>query len=446
MWLRIDAPLTVTGNAGLARYGEIEAAFGGRLVQPTERHPPGAQAQALADDNQRRLLVLDDNRRSEYPDELWMLPGELGEELTLRAGSVLAETEGVLHYGFGRWRLQLTRELSVSKPARRPPPPRAPAGLRLASVNLENFFNGNGRGGGFPTPRGAVSAKEFERQRAKTVALLGALLPDLIAASELENDGNDARSAQASLVGALNAALGEVGDYKAISVEPAAAGSDQIRVALFYRESRLTPVGDPQTLQQGPFELGGSRPPLAQAFMPMSGGPTFVVVANHFKSKGGCPTAEQAAAPGDRDAGDLQACWNATRVESAQRLHDWLQTDPTGAGSERIVLLGDFNAYAQEDPLRRLRQLGWQDAFAATGSTEVYSYVHNGQIGRLDHVLVTAALVPKLSGASVWHANADESEAFDYRIEKRKPAWYSVSPWRTSDHDPLLIGLDFSRP
>ncbi len=445
MWLRVDAHLTVTGNGGLVRFGEIEVAFGGRLFQPTERHPPGPKAEALAADNQARMLVLDDNRRGEFPDKLWFLEGGLTHATPLRAGSTLANVEGVLNHGFGLWRLQLTDELQVAAQSPRPKPLQAPAGLRIASVNLENFFNGNGRKAGFPTPRGALSLKEFERQTSKTIALLVGLRPDVLAVSELENDGSDARSAQAALLTALNTSLGEAGDYYAVIAAEGASGRDQIRVGLFYRLSKVRPMGDAVALNEAPFAAGGSRPPLAQAFLAVDGGEPFVVVANHFKSKGSCPTPEQPAAPGDSDKGDFQSCWNATRVASAQRLHDWLQTDPTGFGNARMVLLGDFNAYAQEDPLRLLRQLGWRDAFEVAGAGEVYSYVYAGQAGRLDHAMVTAALAPAVSGAAIWHTNADEADAFHYQTSQRNPAWHSAEPWRTSDHDPLLIGLDFSR-
>lgn len=445
MWLRVSTPLTVTGNGSLIRFGEVEAAFGGRLVQPTERHPAGPEARALAADNLRRLLVLDDNRRGEYPEILWFLAEGLGHQAPLRSGSVLAEVEGVLSHRHGRWRLHLTRDLQVVEQAPRPPPPAAPAGLRLASVNLHNFFNGDGRGRGFPTPRGAATLKEFERQQAKTVATLVALQPDAFAAAELENDGSDPRSAEAALLKALNEALGEAGDYRAVETSAAERGDDAIRVALFYRHSRLSPMGSAVALTGGSFRVGGSRPPLAQAFLPVGGGEPLVLVANHFKSKGSCPGADQPAEPGDRDQGDSQACWNALRTTSAQQLHDWLQGHPTGVESSRIVLLGDFNAYAEESPMRLLRQLGWRDAFEVAGAGDVYSYVYNGQSGRLDHALLSPALAPLLSGAVIWHSNADESEAFDYRASQRQPAWYSAEPWRSSDHDPLMIGLDLSR-
>ena len=156
-------------------------------------------------------------------------------------------------------------------------------------------------------------------------------------------------------------------------------------------------------------------------------GPAFVVVANHFKSKG-CGEAKGAEA----DQGDGQACWNPTRVESARLVDQWLATDPTGTGSDLVAFVGDLNAYSQEDPLRYLRAQGWSDALPASADSP-HSFVFDGQAGRLDHALLSPALARGLAGATVWHSNADEPLAG--RGE-------GGEPWRASDHDPLLIGLD----
>lgn len=169
--------------------------------------------------------------------------------------------------------------------------------------------------------------------------------------------------------------------------------------------------------------------PLAQAFRSARGA-TFVVVANHFKSKG-CGNASGA----DADQQDGQACWNATRTESAKRLHQWLQTDPTGAQTKLAVLLGDFNAYAMEMPMRSLRASGWQDAFAVAGVKQPYSYVYDGLSGRLDHALLSPAMAKQLRGAAEWHINADVMDAAGY-LKRNLPG-----PWRSSDHDPVLLGF-----
>src|SRR5690606_11772033 len=123
--------------------------------------------------------------------------------------------------------------------------------------------------------------------------------------------------------------------------------------------------------------------------------------------------------------------------ESARRLQAWLRTAPVGSRAGRVVLLGDFNAYAMEDPLHWLRsEGGWVDAFAAAKVERPWSYVYDGLSGRLDHALLSPALVPALRGAAEWDVNADERDDAGY-AGRNEPG-----PGRSSDHDPLLLGLD----
>ena len=100
------------------------------------------------------------------------------------------------------------------------------------------------------------------------------------------------------------------------------------------------------------------------------------------------------------------------------------------------MIIGDLNSYAQEDPITTLTALGWRDALAAVAAP--YSFVWDGMAGRLDHALLSPALAPALRGAAEWHNNADEETAQGY--PQGEPG-----PWRASDHDPLLIGLDAGR-
>ena len=429
--LSITAPLTVTGNDGLARYGELFTSFGGRLYSPTEVAAPGAGAQAVADENARLSLRLDDARSGQDPKNLWFLPGDWNDAAPLRTGSVVTGVQGVLDQRFGSLRLQLTEALGSIEQAPRPAAPTVPGDRRIAGFNVLNLFNGDGQGGGFPTDRGAATPAEHARQVAKLVAAVQALDPDLAALMELENDGYGPDSSLAQFVAALNAS-GPHTDWRFVD-SGEGPGSNAIRVGIIYRSRRFEAVGKPASIAEGPFERA-SRAPLAQAFR-AGRGPVFVVVANHFKSKGGC----DGATGGDADSGDGQACFNATRVESARRLNEWLATDPTGASPEGALVIGDLNAHAQEDPLRLMYSRGWQDAFALAKAERPYSFVWAGHSARLDHALLDAGLAGRLRGAAEWHANADESDRFDYRRDRDN------DPWRASDHDPMLLGLDLAR-
>lgn len=418
MRLRIAARLAISGAGMHARYGELTTSFDGRLFTPTEIAAPGPAAMRVAADNARRTLRLDDARTDQDPTRVWYLAD------APRTGSTVRDVTGVLDQRRGAWRLQLDAPLRVEA-APRPPAPRVGGDLRIASLNLENLFNGDGRGGGFPTRRGARTPAELERQVGKLVATLHALDPDIAALMELENDGYGRESSLAQLVAALGA------DWRFVDAGEG-PGADEIRVGLVYRASRVARVGTSATLVDGPFGMR-SRAPLAQAFRPLRGGvaagPVFVVAANHFKSKG-CTD----AAGADLDQHDGQACWNALRTASAQRLDAWLRTDPTRSGSDLALIVGDLNAYAQEDPVSALRAAGWIDALHAARVSSPYSYVFDAQAGRLDHALLSPALARRLSGAAEWHVNADEPASSGYRDG-------GAGPWGSSDHDPLLLGF-----
>jgi predicted extracellular nuclease len=433
MLLRIDAPLVVSGNDAVASYGELRTAFGGRLFQPTELAPPGAQAQAIARDNARRALLLDEAGASTDPRNLWFLPQGVSASAPLRAGSVLSGTTGVLDQRRGEYRLQLTEKLAVREAPRPAQSPAVPGNLRVASLNMHNLFNGDGRGGGFPTERGAQTREDYQRQLAKLVGVVQALHPDIAVMMEVENDGSGADSTLVQLVEALNAA-GPVRDFRWIDTG-ASLGNDAIHVAMIYRAGSATPVGPYATLLDGTF-ANRSRAPLAQLFR-LPGGERLQLTAVHFKSKG-CGHEPDLAQGADADQHDGQGCWNPVRVASVRRVADWLAGDPLHAGKDTPrLLIGDFNAYAQEDPLRLLLAGGWQDAFALQpGRERPYSFVFGGAAGRLDHALVDAAMRAHLRGAGEWHVNADEAAYFDESNEN------SPGPWRASDHDPVLLGFE----
>jgi len=413
--LRITAPLVISGNHRLGRDGTVVAAFGERLRTPTEMALPGPDAAAVAAANRARSLTL-------------VLPSRAaGHPRTWRGGGVLEAVQGELRLDADGPRLHLD-DVEVLQPAARPAAPTVAGEVRLASLNLQNLFNGDGRGGGYPTARGARSPAEYQAQLARLVATLSSLDADVVALLELENDGYDADSSLAQLVAALDP-QGLRWRFVDAGNGP---GDNPIRVGIVYRTDRVTPLGHPATLEAGTFGPL-SRAPLAQAFRAGSG-PAFVVVANHFKSKG-C----RDAAGADLDQGDGQACFNATRRASGEALRDWLAGDPTASGSDLVAVLGDLNAYAMEDPVRGFIDAGWRDALADADGGRPYTYVYDAQAGRLDHVLLSPALGGRLQDAAIWHGNADEAaNVVDPALNGGE---FPTGPWRASDHDPSLVGL-----
>ncbi|HWH84654.1 MAG TPA: endonuclease/exonuclease/phosphatase family protein, partial [Burkholderiaceae bacterium] len=245
-----------------------------------------------------------------------------------------------------------------------------------------------------------------------------------------------------NLVDALNAQVG-AGTYAVVPTPAQGTGDDAIRVAMIYKPARLSLVGAPVS---DPAAVN-NRPPLAQTFAGANG-ERFTLVVNHLKSKSSCPAAGDADAAGNTDAGDGQGCWNAQRVQQAQRLRTFVAQLQAASTSNDVLLVGDFNAYAQEDPIYDLTSNGYLDQ-SGRFETLGYSYVFDGTAGRLDHAIATPSLSTKVTGAVHWHIDADESLAQDYNLEFKQPACGTCAPdpydmalpFRASDHDPVLVGL-----
>jgi len=444
MLVAFPQTLTVTEVYNLGRYGELTLSAGGRLYGPTQVAAPGPEALEIQGDNALRAILLDDGSSQQNLDPTRYPAGGLSAANVLRVGDTVAGLTGVVDQRNGAYRLYAS-EPPVFQPAnpRAAAPGDVGAGLRVASFNMLNYFNGDGRGGGFPTPRGAASREEFERQQAKIVSALLGLDAAVLGLTEIENDGSGPDSALASLTDALNAAAG-AGTY-AYLPDPAGLpdpqhGGDAIKQAILYQPALVTPAGDAALTRNAPF--GGRRPPLAQAFADAASGERFVVVVNHFKSKG-CE-----GAAGDPDRG--QGCWNEERTQAARTLLDWLASDPTGAGDPDVLLLGDFNSYAHEDPVQTLLAADYVDLADRFSDAPTYSYVYFGQAGTLDYALANPSLAEQVGGATIWHINADEPNVFDYNVEyksaRQVASLYDPGPYRSSDHDPVLVGLALRAP
>ena len=440
MLVTFTEPLTVTQLYNLGRYGEVMLAEGGRLYQPTNVARPGPEAQAIAEENARRAITLDDAISLQNPDPIRWPSGGLSLDNLLRSGYTVEGLTAVLDQRYGTYRLQPVSDPTFLPTAPRPDVPDVGGRLRVVSFNVKNFFNGDGQGGGFPTPRGADTFEELQRQRAKLVAALVAMDADVIGLVEIENDGDGPNSAIAELTDALNEALGE--DVYAYVPDPDGQplpdeGGDAIKQAIIYRTSTVQPVGEPVTTLAPPFDQ--RRPPITQSFQEIATGEVFTVSVNHFKSKG-CRGAGV-----DPDTGDGQGCWNNERTQAAHTLIDWLATDPTGVGDPDVLVLGDLNAYAMEDPLMAFADAGYVNLAFAFGEADDYSYTYYGQVGLLDYTLASPSLAPQVTGAEVWHINADEPRILDYDMDYKSEGQieglYAPDPFRSSDHDPALAGL-----
>ena len=447
----ISGPLVVTDTYHLIRWGEVTLARE-RLYVPTNHIDPNdqdpsrtstagdrnvSQVAAAVAEHEAATITLDDgfDDQNVFPPRLFP---ELGDTVaTLRLGSQL---EGVV----GEVRMRGTKVVLVPsaplswRPAERPRrPDLGDANVTVACFNVLNYFTtiDDGQNGA----RGADSEAERERQEDKLVAAIVGMRADVIGLIELENN----LAAERRLVAAVNQQLGQ-DLYRACGLperfRAAPGGRDAVRVGVIYRADRVSPLGPVTALVDDAF--GQGRTPLVQAFTRRSADSPFTVVVNHLKSKGGGDEADRE----NIDQGDGQGAYNATRRSQARAICDYVSRRQKSEPGARILVIGDFNAYTQEDPLDVMRAAGLidlQEQFppAAASGQQPYSYVYYGLSGALDHAMATESMAADVTGVATWHINADELRSCDYNLEYNPAPLYEPNPFRSSDHDPVLIGI-----
>ena len=440
MAVTIPQTLTVTENYNLGRFGELVLSADGRLFNPTQIALPGEAAAAAKEQNQRRRILLDDGSSRQNPEDIPYPSPELAANNSVRAGDTVTNLRGILHYAFEEFRLQpTTAPIFVSANPRVLPDHDTEGQLRVGSFNVLNYFNGDGLGGGFPTSRGATTPTEFARQRNKILAALAVLNADVVGLIEIENDGYDSASAIQDLIEGL-ADIGH--NYQAVIPSTSRVGTDEITVGILYKPTTVSPLNGPAILDtsvDNRFIDNKNRPVMAQTFIDPQGA-VFTFAVAHFKSKGSdCNDLE------DRDLNDGQGNCNGTRTEAAKAIADWLRADPTGSGTGNFLLMGDLNAYAKEEPIAALENAGFVNLIERFIGVDAYTYVFQGEAGYLDHALASAALAPQVMAVQAYQINADEPRVLDYNEEfkttEQVNEWYSPGPWRSSDHDPLIVQI-----
>lgn len=459
--------LTVSNTFTTNQYGEVGLATGTTpLLQTTEVARPGTpEAAAVAADNAARRVTLDDGRSTNFLSaaNTGLTPPYISLTDPLRVGaSATISAPVVVDFRNNLWKLNPTTPgpAPVTFENDRTAAPEAVGGdLTVASFNVLNYFTTLGattagctsfkdRTGDPVTvnsgcaPRGAWDPDDLQRQQDKIVSAINGLDADVVGLLEIENSAvvdGVADEAVGTLVAALNAAAGStVWAFVPSSAElPPVADMDVISNAIIYRVAAVEPTGPSHalgTLSSGNAAFGNAREPIAQTFTPVGGGEPFLVVVNHFKSKGSA-----GPLPGDADAGDGQGASNASRVAQATALRDWV---PTIQGdTQSVALVGDFNSYTKEDPLQVLYDAGYTDAASALAPGQ-YSYSFDGTSGSLDHVLLNGPALTRATGADIWEINAEESIALEYdRYNYHGTLFYAPDQYRSSDHDPVLVGL-----
>jgi predicted extracellular nuclease len=492
MLVRVPQTLVVADQYNLDNFGEVklyaperagepdlvDEAADGRPYTFTQTNLPSVAGFAAHEAEIARRSIIYDDGLNGAPNPLRNPNGDgaFSTATALQNGDSISGLTGVLDFGFGSYRIRSIED-GANRFTDTNPREEAPAdvggSLKIGSLNVLNFFvtldkDGAVVDGTKLAPRGANSEEEFARQAEKLVQTIIAIDADVLALMEIENDfsrpsdeaflaaGSDyaARAALylaegnaiGYLVEKLNEALkGDVYSYVDPGFDTLGWGHrdadgvvdpDAIALAFIYKNDEVKIADGTQVAIDGALTSPNGRsiferPTVAVTFEELATGGQVTAVANHWLSKGS----------GDADIGDGQGQGQQSRENQATRLAAWLRGSPTGTRDLDYLLLGDFNAYYMEDPLNVLRSNG----FTVLGGPESYSYTFGGQLGSLDHAIANGPLLGQLTGVTKWHINSDEADALDYNTEGRRESWFDANqPYRVSDHDPILVGLNLT--
>ena len=316
--------------------------------------------------------------------------------------------------------------------------------LVVASFNLNNYFNGERKlsGTSFKGSRGAKNTVEFEQQSRGIEQAILAINADILVLNEIENDGYQAGSALQFLISQLNQQQDKQLFYRAI--DAGYMGTDSIRNAIIYRPNKVAVVGKASVLNKNNSALGsqgkalfddyGNRPVIIQKFRYQSS--SLAIATVHLKSKGSSCKESKKQRNG---SGNCNIKRSRAAMAIAEQMLDFQESDI------RLVL-GDFNAYKQEQPLQVFYRQGWLNA-ADLNAEASFSYRFRGRLGSLDHILYqlsdknSKGLKP-LQFIS-WNINSTESEK-TVSLAKDNEADTDLAPYlRSSDHDPQILTLSY---
>ena len=431
----------VSSSHQLFNFGTLWLNAGALAVKSTETMDAGPGATAIAAANRANRLLLDDGYSIQVTNG-----NHPGAQPYFTAGTVVRNGDTVqwpanpyiLSWGFNDWRLQPTVPINDASPSGYKPtftatnlrpatPPTVGGDFSVAAFNVFNYFTTFS--GDNADARGATNQAQFDIQKSKIVSAINGLDANIVALQEIENSiklGDPVDTALADLVAGLNAAAGSnVWSYvpTPATLADAAATTDFITNAIIYKNASVTPVGASfADTDETVWDI--AREPIAQTFT--FGGKTLTVVGNHFKSKGGTGT----------EPADGQGRFTAERVAQAQAVVTFVGDLRAASGSDDVLLLGDFNAYSQEDPMNVFAEAGYVDLVSAKTDGQ-YTYTFDGELGSLDHAVATPSLAATITGTAVWNINSPEWSDRGYAFGAAEAG----TPFRSSDHDPVKVGI-----
>ena len=347
--------------------------------------------------------------------------------------------------------------------------------ITVAGFNLERFFdNVNDPSIGEPV----LTTTAFNNRLAKTGAAICDWVksPDILGVVEVENI-----STLTSLADYINSNCARAPQYVPYLQEGNDVGGIDVGFLISSRTVRtgisrvdvtsVTQVGKDTRYGTSPLgctpnapgctsSLLNDRPSLVlRAAVNFTDGRHYplTVIANHLRSLNG-----------NDDPVDSRVRYK--RAEQAMFLANVVNDMQIANPAEKIVLVGDFNAFPFNDGY--VDSMGIISGHAAPESQVIeyraspvvtplvlgdaltadpmqrYSYVFGGNAQTLDHAVVNQSLIndPAVTGLSVEHARINSNFRVAHYGEFNPPYTAANPPLRVSDHDPVRLSIGVARP
>ncbi len=312
--------------------------------------------------------------------------------------------------------------------------------LTIASYNIENFSANNNGHDETPEEKVDKIANSFIKEVHS---------PDIITLIEVQdnnggvNDGTvDGVKSGEKLAQRIKSLGGP--DYKYTEIAPV-DGKDggkpgaNIRVAYLYNPNRVTLIGKEKGgseeaarfvnghLEKNPARIDPTsvhfekvRKSLAAEFE--FKGERIVVIANHLKSKLGDDAIYGSNQPSVENT-------KVKRIEEAKILNAFIKEGLRQNPNLKFVLTGDFNDFEFSDSVKTIVGDELVNLMAEHEQGDRYSYFYRGSNQSLDNILISKNIKDKVVFSPV-HINASFMEEHG----------------RASDHDPVVVQIDFSKP
>ncbi len=414
MLVEIQQMLWVDNNYNLDRYGELELRDFRKQIPTNLAFPRTEEYSTIVKKNGKSPIYLDDAYTGSYKT-----PAVFADEYgTRRTGEKVEKLLGVVDYANSKYVIYPVSEVEFfGNPRRRTHNDIGDYNLKVAGFNLEYYLTSPNS-----SSMGPSTQLELERQHTKIVDAMIAIDADIYGLLEIEQG----QKALTKLTAAMNSATGSV-RYAYIDDGTSINGT-YTKAAYIYRTDKVTPHMGLRNINN-PSPINRKK---LQAFTLKSNGERFIFSLNHFKAKSGCENASGA----DADQGDGQSCFNATRVAEAKAVISAINGAKAYYADEDVLVMGDLNAYAKEDPIREFINAGYIDLLHQFHADSAYSYVYRGEAGYLDHAIANESMARQITGVTAFHINADELTSYGYDGVNYLPDMF-----RCSDHDPIVVGI-----